>query len=178
MYSPTIPWHYGEIKCQVQATAWSTSGATQVSGGRQSLVAFGKGMPYQSLSETQTTLIWYLNHYQGYGRQCIWSQYSPIPWPTPSVQCGPPSAILSTITRHIRHCITAHTHRVKSRLHGKSFNWSNHGHIHQAHSPSEHPTVSSCQSKPTPSPGQVAHQGPSLAEISSSHGGTQRNGDH
>jgi hypothetical protein len=30
----------------------------------------------------------------------------------------------------------------------------------------------------TPSPGKVAHQGPSLGEVSSSHGGTQRNGDH
>jgi hypothetical protein len=38
--------------------------------------------------------------------------------------------------------------------------------------------VSSFQSKPTPSPRQVAHQGPSLAEVSSSHGGTQHNGYH
>jgi hypothetical protein len=38
--------------------------------------------------------------------------------------------------------------------------------------------LSSCQSRPTPSPRQVAHQGPSSAEVSSSHGGTQRNGDH
>jgi len=30
-----------------------------------------KGTPYWNLSETQTTLIWSLHHYQGCGRQCI-----------------------------------------------------------------------------------------------------------
>ena len=102
----------------------------------------------------------------------------PIPWPAPSVKCGPPSAILSTITRHIRHCKTTHTHIVKSRLHGTSCNWSDHGHTNQLHSPIEYPIVSSCQSRPAPSPGQVAHQGSSSAEVSSSDGGTQCNGDH
>ena len=47
-------------------------------------------------------------------------------------------------------------------------------HTHQK----KYPTVSSCQSKPTPSLGQVAHEGPSSAKVSSSLGGTQRNGDH
>ena len=46
---------------------------------RQCLGAFAKGMPYQSLSKTYTTSIWSLNHYQGYGRQWIWAQHSPIP---------------------------------------------------------------------------------------------------
>ena len=30
----------------------------------------------------------------------------------------------------------------------------------------------------TPLPGEVAHEGPISAEVSSSHGGIQRNGDH
>ena len=46
------------------------------------------------------------------------------------------------------------------------------------HPPTEDPSISSCQSRPTPSPRQMAHQGSSSAEVSSSNGGTQRNGDH
>jgi len=50
-----------------------------------------------------------LHHYQGYGRQCIWAQHSPIHCPAPSVECGPPLTILPTVARHIRHCRTTHT---------------------------------------------------------------------
>jgi hypothetical protein len=42
----------------------------------------------------------------------------------------------------------------------------------------KHTAISSCQSRPTPSPRQMAHQGPSSTEVSSSHGGTQSNGYH
>ena len=48
----------------------------------------------------------------------------------------------------------------------------------QENPPAEYPAISSCQSRPTPSPGKVAHRGPSSTEVSSSHGGTQHNGDH
>ena len=106
------------------------------------------------------------------------AQHSTISWSAPSVQCGPPSALLSTSTRHIWHGRITHTNRVKSRLHGTSQNWSYHGYTDQAHLKTKDTTISSCQSRPTPSPRQMAHQGPSSAEVSSSHGGTQRNGDH
>jgi hypothetical protein len=39
-------------------------------------------------------------------------------------------------------------------------------------------TLLSRQSRKTPAPRQVAHQGPNSAEISSSDGGTQHNGDY
>ena len=74
--------------------------------------------------------------------------------------------------------LTTHTNRVKPRLHGTGHHRLYHGHANQEHSPTEDPTVSGCQSWPTPAPRQVVHQGPSSAEVSSSHGGTQCNGDH
>jgi hypothetical protein len=49
---------------------------------------------------------------------------------------------------------------------------------HEERKQTKDTSISSCQRGPTPSPGQVAHQGPSSTEVSSSHGGTQRNGDH
>ena len=57
-------------------------------------------------------------------------------------------------------------------------NWSDHGHTDQEHLTTKNPTISSCQSRPTLSPGQVAHEGPSSWEVFSYHGGTQCNGDH
>ena len=122
--------------------------------------------------------IWAIHHHQGYWGQCLQAQYSTIPWSAPSVQCGPPSALLSTSTRHIRCSRTTHTNRFKPRLHGASHNWSDYGHTNQEHPLAKDPAISSCQSRPTPSSGKVTHQGPSSAEVSSSHGGTQRNGDH
>lgn len=119
-----------------------------------------------------------LHHYQGCGKQWFWAQHSIILWPTPSVQRGPPSTVLPTIIGHIKHCKTIHTNRVKPRLHGTSHNWSDYGHKNQEHSPIENPIIWGCQIWPTPGPRQVAHQGPSSAKVSPSHGGTQRNGYH
>jgi len=83
----------------------------------------------------------------------IWAQHSLIPWPTPSVQCGSPSAILSTITGHIKNCRTTHTKKSKPRLHGTDHNWFDHGHVDREHSPAEDPIISCCQSW------QILHQG-------------------
>jgi hypothetical protein len=44
--------------------------------------------------------------------------------------------------------------------------------------PAKDPSLSSCQSRATPAPRQVAHPGPNSTEISSSDGGTHRNGYH
>ena len=62
------------------------------------------------------------NHHQGYRGQCLWAQFSTIPWSAPSVQCGPPSAILPTYTGHLWRFRTTHTNRVKPILHGTSHN--------------------------------------------------------
>jgi hypothetical protein len=42
------------------------------------------------------------------GKQCFGAQHSSIPSLAPSVQCGPSSTMLPTITGHIRDCRTAH----------------------------------------------------------------------
>ena len=162
----------------MQATAWLVSVARQLPGGKQSVATFAEGAPRWTPPQASPALIWAIHHHQGCQGQCLWAQYSTIPWSAPSVQCGPPSALLSTSTRHIRCGRTTHTNKVKPRLNGESHNWSNYGHTDQEHAPIEDPAISSCQCNPTPSPGKVAHQGPSSTEVSSSHGGTQRNGDH
>jgi hypothetical protein len=41
-----------------------------------------------------------------------------LSWIAPSVQCGPPSAIVSTIIRHLKDCRTTDTNRAQPRLHG------------------------------------------------------------
>jgi hypothetical protein len=70
-----------------------------------------------------TTLIWAIHHHQGcMGDNSFELNIPPFLGLAPSVQCGSPSTILSTITGHIRHCRTTHTNRVKSRLHGTSHN--------------------------------------------------------
>jgi len=64
------------------------------------------------------------------------------------------------------------------RLHGIGHNWLDHGNVDQAYSLAKDPTLSVCESWPTPAPRQVAHQGPRSTKFYPSHGGTQRNGDH
>ena len=123
-------------------------------------------------------MIWVIHHHQGCMEQCLRAQYSTIPWSTPSIQCWLPLSLLPTSTGHLWHCRTTHTNRVKPRLHGTSHHRLYHGHANQENSPTEYPTLSGCQSWPTHAPRQVVYQGPSLAEVSSSHGGTQRNGYH
>ena len=53
-------------------------------------------------TQASPTSIWVIHHHQGCKGQFLWAQYSTIPWSTPNVQCGSPSALLSTSTRHIR----------------------------------------------------------------------------
>ena len=102
--------------------------------------------------QASPTPIWTIHHHQGYRGQLIRAQYSTIPWFAPSVQCGLPSALLSTSTWHIRSGRTTHTNRVKPQLHGTSHNWSNYGHTDQENPPAKDLAISSCQSRPTPSP--------------------------
>ena len=142
------------------------------------MVIFSEGAPNSNPPQASPAPIWAIHHHQGCRGQCLWAQYSTIPWSAPSVQCGLPSALLSTSTGHIRRGKTTHTNIVKPWLHGTSHNWSDYGHTDLEHLPAEDPAILSCQSRPTPSPAKVAYQGPSSAEVSSSHGGTQRNGDH
>ena len=52
------------------------------------------------------------------------------------------------------------------------------GHVYQRHSIAKDLALSIRQSKATPAPRQVAHSGPNSVEISSSDGGTQRNGEN
>jgi hypothetical protein len=77
------------------------------------LVTFAEGAPHWAPPQASPTLIWALHHHQGCRGQFLRAQHSTIPWPAPSIQCGPPSTILSTIVGHIRHCRTTHTNRVK-----------------------------------------------------------------
>jgi hypothetical protein len=128
------------------------------------VATFVEGAPRWTPPQALPTLIWAIHHHQGYRGQCLRAQYSTIPWSTPSVKCGPPSALLSPSTGHIRHGRTTHTNIVKSRLHVTSHTLSDYGHTNQEHPPTKDPTISSCQSKTTPSLGKVAHQGPSSAE--------------
>jgi hypothetical protein len=102
----------------------------------------------------------------------------PVPWLALNIQCGPPSALFSTIIGHLRDNITIETNRSQPWMHGKDIHWSYCGHTGQGHSPAEDPTLSSYQSRVVPAPGQVAHPGTNSAEISSSDGGTQCNGYH
>jgi hypothetical protein len=45
------------------------------------------------------------------------TQHSSFPWPTPSVQRGPPSALFPTIIGHLRRSRTTDTNRAQPRLH-------------------------------------------------------------
>jgi hypothetical protein len=80
--------------------------------------------PIRSLS----TSLWTLHHHQGCGWQWFWAKYSPLPWPAPSVQCGPPSTILPTIIGHIRDRRAVDTDRAQPWLHGTWNHWSYQGH--------------------------------------------------
>ena len=135
-------------------------------------------MPHSTPPQASPTPIWAIHHHQGCREQCLRAQYSTIPWSAPSLQCGSPSSLLSTSTGHLGNCRTTHTNRVKPRLHGTCHHRLYHGHANQEHSPTKDPTISGCQSWPTPAPKQVVQQGPRSVEFSLSHGGTQRNGDH
>ena len=75
--------------------------------GNKILVASTERPPYQNPSEAQTTPTWSLQQYQACGEQCFGAQHSSIPSPAPSVQCGPTSTMLPTITGHIRQCRTS-----------------------------------------------------------------------
>ena len=142
------------------------------------MATFAEGAPHWTPPQASPALIWAIHHHQGYREQCLRAQYSTIPWSAPSIQCGLPSSLLPTSTGHLRHCRTTHINRVKPRLHGTVHHRLYHGHENKEHSPTEYLTILGCQSWPTLAPRQVVHQGPSSAEVSSSHGGTQRNGDH
>jgi hypothetical protein len=142
------------------------------------VATFAEEVPHWTPPQASSTPIWAIHHHQGCRGKCLRAQYLTIPWSAPSVQCGPPSALLSTSTGHIRHGRTTHTRRVKPRLHGRSHNSSNYGNLDQEHPPTEDTIISSCQSRTTPSPVNVAHQGPSSTEVCSYHGGNQRSGDH
>ena len=131
---------------------------------------FVEGAPHWTPPEALPAPIWAVHHHQCYREKCLRAQYSTIPWSAPNLQCGSPSSLIPTSIGHLGHCRTTHTNRVKPRLHGTSHQRLYQGHENKEHSPRKHPTVSGCQSWPTPTPRQVVHQGPSLAEVSSSHG--------
>ena len=136
------------------------------------MATFAKGAPHWTPPQASPTPIRVVHLHQGCREQCLRTQYSTIPWSAPNLQCGSPSSLLPTSTRHLGHCRTTHTNRVKPRLHGTGHHRLYHGHANQEHSPTEDPTILGCQSWPTPAPRKVVHQGPSSAEIFSSHGGT------
>ena len=136
------------------------------------MATFAEGAPHWTPPQASPAPIRVVHHHQACREQCLQAQYSTIPWSAPSLQCGSPSSLLPTSTGHLEHCRTTHTNRVKSRLHGIGHQRLYHGHADQEHSPTEDPIISGCQSWPTPAPRKVVHQGPSSAEISSSHGGT------
>ena len=131
-----------------------------------------KGVLHWTPLQASPALIRVVHHHQVCREQCLRAQYSTIPWSAPNIQCGLPSSLLPTSTGHLWHYRTTHTNRVKPRLHGTSHHRLYHGHANQEHSSTADPTVSGCQSWPTPAPRKVVHQGPSSAEISSSHDGT------
>ena len=78
----------------------------------------------------------------------------------------------------ILQCLTLVIQNYDSYQYRKLTKQSDHGHADQEHLKTKDPTISSCQSRPTPSPRQVAHQRPSSIEVFSSHEGTQRNGEY
>jgi len=157
---------------------WSTPDTAQVLGGRQCMFTFTEITPYRAPLETLSTSLWALHYHQGCGWQCFWAQHSPLSWLAPSVQCGPPPAIFSTIIGHLRDRKTIDTNRNQPWLHGTCIHWSDSGHTGQGHSPTENPTLSGCQGKATFAPRKVAHPSPNSTKNSSPDGGTQRNGDH
>lgn len=79
-------------------------GATWVLGGQQTLVTFAEGVPRWTPLKTSPTLIWIIYHHQGCRGIFLQDQHSIIPWPTPSMQCGPDVTILSPVVGHIRRC--------------------------------------------------------------------------
>ena len=128
--------------------------------------------------DPMSTLLWALHHHQGCGWQWFWIEYSPLPWPTPSIQCGPPSPILSTTAGHNRGSREVDTYRAQPRLHGTEHHWSHYAHTSQGNLPTKDPTLLGGQSRPTTPPGKMAYQGLSSTKVSPSNGGTQCNGNH
>ena len=58
------------------------------------MATFVKGAPRWTPPQALPAPIWAIHHHQGCRGQFLRAQYSPIPWSAPSVQCGPPSALL------------------------------------------------------------------------------------
>ena len=142
------------------------------------MVALAERTPYKTPSEASPTLLWVVHYHQGRGGQCFWAQHSSLPWPAPSVQRGSPSPLFPTIIGHLRSRRTTDTNRAQSWIHTTGIQWSDCGQIYQGHSTTKDPSLLSHQSRVAPALRQVAHPGPNSAEISSSNGGPQRNGDH
>ena len=153
----TCTWYFLESQCQIQAMPWSTFGFTQVSGGCQGLVAIIEKVPHGTQLEYLSTLIWALNHHQGYGWQIFWIKYSTLPWPAPSIQCGPPSTIFLTTAGHIKGGRAIETYRNQTWLHVTRNHLLDYGHIGSGHPQTEDPTLSGCQSMTVNPPRQVAH---------------------
>ena len=94
----------------------------------------------------------------------------PLPWRTPSIQCGPPSPILFTIVGHIGGSREFETHRARPQLHGTRNHLLHYGHTGQGNLPIEYPTLLSGQSKPATLLGKMAYQGSSSTKHSPSNG--------
>ena len=154
----TGPWYFAESQCQVQVAPWSTSSSTQIPSGRQGLVSFVERAPHKTQSEASSTSLWALHHHLDCGWQYLWIEYFPLPWPTPSIQCGPPSPIFFTTVGHIGGSRAADTYRDQPWLHETTNILSHYKHTVQAHPPTEDPTILGGQSRPATPQEKMDHQ--------------------